>query len=125
MSKLMAAALIVLFCFIAFDAALRYAFQQLGAPALIYVKDAIALAVTALLGLRIAVKGKVDLTILTLLGVLCFGVIVGLISGLPPAQVFFGLKLWIMLLVGVAFAYSIPNIDQYLIWLFRLLLPIA
>jgi hypothetical protein len=125
MSRLTAIALVVLFCFVAFDAALRYAFQQAGLTFLIYAKDGIALAIAALLGLRIARAGKVDLSIVTIVGLLGFGMIVGLISGLPIAQMLFGFKIWIMLLVGVALAYSIEDIDAWLIWLYRVLLPIV
>jgi hypothetical protein len=82
---------------------LRYALVLAGHPNLIYTRDGVAAISIAYVFIRsLLTKNWIESNISIVLYILLFHFAIGVIWGLPIFQVFFGLKIFLTLLLGIA-----------------------
>ncbi|MBD3401804.1 hypothetical protein GF420_02830 [candidate division GN15 bacterium] len=110
---------------VATEGMLRYLFVSSGLPFLIYAKDAILLAIIAWYGLYVATRWRIDTTLSLSGAVLVYGVLLAVWHGFSPAQVGFGLKIFLTFVAGYTVAMS-PSIDgTALRRAFRIFVPLV
>jgi len=115
MNKITEKILYLWFAFIVIEAPLRYFFYSLGLPSLVYFKDVLLIAVFLYFVLQTSATGRISKMMLTLLALMLYGLIVGLINGLSFMQTAFGLKIFLTFFVGFMAIYilGVERKDAY------------
>ncbi|RKX31548.1 MAG: hypothetical protein DRP46_03130 [Candidatus Zixiibacteriota bacterium] len=124
MKNLFEKILYVWFGFIVFEAPLRYFFYSAGLPILVYLKDLILILIFFYFALQTTMTARINKLMLALAGLICYGLIVGLVNGLSLMQVAFGLKIILTFFVGLMAVYMCGLKTKFFVRLYRIFTPI-
>lgn len=124
MKNLTEKVLYIWFAFIIFEAPLRFLFFKAGVPSLVYTKDVLLIGIFIVFALDATVTAKMNKLMLSLLTLAMYGTATGLINGLAPTQVAFGIKIVITFFVGFMAVYTLGLKKEFFISLYRIFTPI-
>jgi hypothetical protein len=117
--------LIYLWFFItACEAPLRYGLYHAGFPVFIYIKDIFLVAIFLYFIIRTTFIARINRLVLILLGVILYGIIIGLLNGLALLQVLFGVKIYLPFFIGFLAIYSFRLDRAFFVRLFHIFVPI-
>ncbi|MEW5923018.1 MAG: hypothetical protein AB1746_03435 [Candidatus Zixiibacteriota bacterium] len=124
MKNLTEKVLYIWFGFIIFEAPLRFFFFKAGVPSLVYLKDILLIGIFVAFALEATITAKMNKLMLSLLTLVLYAAVVGLINGLAPMQVAFGMKIVITFFVGFMAVYTLGLKKGFFISLYRIFTPI-
>ncbi|HUV30387.1 MAG TPA: hypothetical protein VMY05_04750 [Acidobacteriota bacterium] len=125
MKRLTEAILYAWFLIVACEAPLRLLCVRAGVPSFIYVKDVLLVGLFVYFIIYTTSVARINKVVLTLFALGLYGLVVGLINGLDPLQVLFGLKILLTLFVGFLAVYVLGLETGFFVRLFRVFVPIV